>query len=161
MKRLQPHLLTGSLLLVFLLSAVAAEPWYIVNAPVIGPQNQRIRCNPREKSMIQPMRPLLRKLLLSMVSLQLCKDHARSALCTSPPSKFQRHHHCQLMSLLQRSAKTCANKLLCKHTTSIAACSSAWQSNVAALQWLFPRHAYCSSSQVEKVPAKSSGALFT
>jgi hypothetical protein len=101
-------------------------------------------------------RHLLRRLLLSMVSLQQCKDRASSDLCTTPPSKFQRHHHCRLLTLLQRSAHSCTDELHCKQQSELVGCSLAWQSNTAALQWLFPRHMYCGDTQVKNVNAKSS-----
>ena len=87
-----------------------------------------------------------------MVTMQRCKDHASSNNCTSPPSKFQRHHHCRLLTLSQHSAQTCADELQCKHPRNLT-CSSAWRSNIAALQWLFPRHTYCSDSITKEVRA--------
>jgi hypothetical protein len=144
--------LVAGLLLCVAVSIAASEQLYDIDAPIIGPKNQRIRCLLSEKSMIKQMRPLLRKLLLSMVSLQLCQDHANSDLCYTPPSKFQRHHHCRLLSLLQSYYQTCTNELQCKQPNCFTSCSLAWQSNVAALQWLFPTHVYCSNSQFKKVP---------
>jgi hypothetical protein len=147
-------------LLCFAMSVAASEPWYTIDAAILGAQNQRIRCSPREKLVLKPMRLLLRKLLVGMASLQLCRDHASSTLCTMTPSKFQRHHHCRLLSLLQRSAQTCRHELQCKQqTTSFTGCSLVWQSNIAAMQWLFPRHVYCSNPQVEKVPTTYSDCL--
>jgi hypothetical protein len=148
----RPVALAAGLLLCVAVSIAASEQLYAIDAPIIGPQNYRIRCILSEKAMIKQMRPLLRKLLLSMVSLQLCQDHANSDICTTPPSKFQRHHHCRLLSLLERYNQTCTNELQCKQPNCFTSCSLAWQSNVAALQWLFPKHVYCSNSQFKKVP---------
>jgi hypothetical protein len=148
----RPMALAAGLLLCVAVSIAASDQLNVIDAPVIGPQNQRIRCILSEKAIIKQMRPLLRKLLLSMVSLQLCQDHANRDICTTPPSTFQRHHHCRLLSLLQRYHQTCTNELLCKQRNCVTSCSLEWQSNVAALQWLFPKHMYCSNSQFKKVP---------
>jgi hypothetical protein len=143
---------TGLLLLCLLMWVDASEPWYTLDRQIASPHNQKIQCKPRIKIVKRQMRPLLRRLLLSMVTLQRCKDHASSNNCTSPPSKFQRHHHCRLLTLSQHSAQTCADELQCKHPRNLT-CSSAWRSNIAALQWLFPRHTYCSDSITKEVRA--------
>ena len=145
----------GVLLVYIVLSAADAEPWNAIDAPATGQLNQRVLCNPQQnretKRVIKQMRPLLRRLLLSMVSLQHCRDHATSDLCSTPPPIFSRHHHCRLFSLLQHAAQACKSELQCKLPTACTGCTSASQSNIAALQWLFPRHSYCSDSQFKKV----------
>jgi hypothetical protein len=161
-ERPMSHLTVVGLLLLCLLmwAADASEPWYTFDNNHLSPQdrqiasphNQKIQCNPRIKLVTRQMRPLLRRLLLSMVTMQRCKDYASSNICITPPSKFQRHHHCRLLTLSQHSAQTCADKLQCKHPRNLA-CSSTWRSNIAALQWLFPRHTYCSDSISKEVRA--------
>jgi len=144
----------GILLLCMVMSAADSEPWNEIDslvAPIIGPHKQRYRC-PQQNRVIQKMRPLLRRLLLSMVWLQRCRNDASSDLCTAPPPNFQRHHHCQLLSLSQNAAQACTAELQqCKLPTECTGCSSASQSNIAALQWLLPRHSYCSDLQFKKV----------
>ena len=84
---------TGLLLLCLLMWVDASEPWYTLDRQIASPHNQNIQCNPRIKLVTRQMRPLLRRLLLSMVTMQRCKDYASSNICITPPSKFQRHHH--------------------------------------------------------------------
>jgi len=147
------------LLLCFVVTATAPEPSNSIDTRV-RQQAQRIQCSRGEKQAMKQTRHLLRRLLLSMVSLQQCKDRASSDLCTTPPSKFQRHHHCRLLTLLQRSAHSCTDELHCKQQSELVGCSLAWQSNTAALQWLFPRHMYCGDTQVKNVNARCSATFF-
>ena len=159
---MHPRLLIagGGLLMCFAISVADPQPWYTIDAATLGAENQRIRCSPSDTRIVKPIRTLLRKLLVGMASLQLCRDHASSSLCTVPPSTFQRHHHCRLLTLLQRSAQSCRHELECKQqTNSATGCSLVWESNIAAMQWLFPRHVYCSNPQVEKVPRRDSDLL--
>lgn len=130
--------------------AAAAEPWHKLDGLQSGLEDKKMQCHTRNILIIRQMRPLLRRLLLGMVSLQQCKDNSSRDICNISPSKFQRHHHCRLLTLSQHSAQICTDELQCKQSTALK-CSSAWRSNVAALQWLFPRHTYCGDAKILRV----------
>jgi hypothetical protein len=142
---------TGLFLLCSL--AAASQPWNILDGQLASTRDQKIQCNPMNKLMMRQMRPLLRKLFLSTVSLQICREEASKDICSLPHLNFQRHHHCRLLTLSQHSAQSCTDTLLCKQPTT-PTCSSTWKSNIAALQWLFPRHAYCGDKKIHKVSAR-------
>jgi hypothetical protein len=147
---MQIRLLTFAGLMLLCLVVAASEPWSTLDGLIAGPRERNFKCNPKNKLVIRQMRPLLRRLFLSMVLMQRCKDDASRDICSVPPSKFQRHHHCRLLTLSQQTTQICADELQCQQPATLT-CSSAWRSNIAALQWLFPRHAYCGDSKIYSV----------